>query len=395
MKKLFALLLALSLLLALCACGAEDEAPAEEDVTTEAAEAAETPEETEAPTSVMPEDEGPDPNDILAAGLRVYDPDRVVMTVDGQEIRWEQYYYALSNNLFSFLETFGRLPDDYNMDLDGTTLDQYFRNMAESLLCLSESFHAHGAALGRDDEVDSRFEEYWSMLCAQLGGEEHVDVLLAQRGMTRSAYEYFIRSQLYSDMLYASLYGEDSSLITDEEAAAWAEENHYVRCKHILRLTENMEDEEKAAARTKTEDLLAELETLKDDPAELEEKFDALMEEYSEDPGSFSYPDGYCFTTGEMVAPFEEAAFALGDYELSGIVETSYGYHILLRLPCVSSMVVESDPYSGQTYTLAQIVADESFNRLVQDWTEGCVCELAEDFRDFTVEGFINSIEVE
>ena len=63
------------------------------------------------------------------------------------------------------------------------------------------------------------------------------------------------------------------------------------------------------------------------------EDFDALIAEYNEDPGMEQATDGYYFTTNEMVKPFEEAAFALEDNAVSGIVETDYGYHIIKRLP--------------------------------------------------------------
>ena len=64
--------------------------------------------------------------------------------------------------------------------------------------------------------------------------------------------------------------------------------------------------------------------------------FDELMKEYSEDTdssGNVNSPDGYEAKSGQMVAAFEEAALALQPGQISGIVESTYGYHIILRLP--------------------------------------------------------------
>lgn len=60
------------------------------------------------------------------------------------------------------------------------------------------------------------------------------------------------------------------------------------------------------------------------------EDFDALMKEYNEDPGETE--TGYTFGKGEMVKEFENAAFALKCNEISDIVETQYGYHIIKRI---------------------------------------------------------------
>lgn len=61
--------------------------------------------------------------------------------------------------------------------------------------------------------------------------------------------------------------------------------------------------------------------------------FDALIEEYNEDPGMKSNPDGYYVSTshaGTYVTEFSDAALALENVgDISGIVETSYGYHII------------------------------------------------------------------
>ena len=60
------------------------------------------------------------------------------------------------------------------------------------------------------------------------------------------------------------------------------------------------------------------------------EDFTQLMKEFNEDTGE---PDsGYSFGPGEMVAEFEDASFNLGYDEISDVVESSYGYHIIKRV---------------------------------------------------------------
>ena len=85
--------------------------------------------------------------------------------------------------------------------------------------------------------------------------------------------------------------------------------------------------------------------------SELETKFDELMNEKSEDGGLITAPRGYYFLPGEMVQPFEESVLSLGDGEMSPeLVESDFGYHIILRLPmnpddfrdeCISSLLEE------------------------------------------------------
>ena len=66
------------------------------------------------------------------------------------------------------------------------------------------------------------------------------------------------------------------------------------------------------------------------DEAKAGKDFAALARKYSDDPGSAAKGGelGY-FTRGTMVKPFEKAAFSLKPGELSGIVETPFGFHII------------------------------------------------------------------
>jgi parvulin-like peptidyl-prolyl isomerase len=60
--------------------------------------------------------------------------------------------------------------------------------------------------------------------------------------------------------------------------------------------------------------------------------FGALAQKYSDDPGSG--PKGGdlgAFTRKMMVQPFSEAAFALKPGEVSGIVESDFGFHVIKR----------------------------------------------------------------
>jgi len=133
------------------------------------------------------------------------------------------------------------------------------------------------------------------------------------------------------------LYGE----VTDE-AIEKIYQDEYVSVKHILLLTkdattgETVSDADKKKIERNMKNILNQAKSGAD--------FDTLMNEYSEDTGLATNPDGYVFTKGMMVPEFEEASFALKTGEISKIIETAYGYHIIKKqaLPEISEEIKNS-----------------------------------------------------
>lgn len=103
--------------------------------------------------------------------------------------------------------------------------------------------------------------------------------------------------------------------ITDEELASYYGSHislfQRVKASHILLDTE--EEAQKILERVKAG-----------------EDFGSLAKEFSKDTGTAENNGdlGY-FRHGEMVEPFEQAAFALKPGEISGLVKSDYGYHII------------------------------------------------------------------
>jgi len=125
--------------------------------------------------------------------------------------------------------------------------------------------------------------------------------------------------------------------VTEEEAQKYYNENprqfetpEQVRVSHILIKPELIDpkvdpnadpNEAKAIARTKTEDLLKQLKDGAD--------FAELAKSHSSCPSAPKGGDLGLFPRGQTTPAFENAAFELEIGQISGVVETEYGYHII------------------------------------------------------------------
>jgi parvulin-like peptidyl-prolyl isomerase len=143
--------------------------------------------------------------------------------------------------------------------------------------------------------------------------------------------------------------------VTEDEAKKYYEDNpskfeepEMVHVSHILISTQDpatksdLPGDKKTAKRKLAEDILKR--------AKAGEDWGKLVKEYSEDPASKDKGGEYTFAKASvdpqraMVPEFENAAFALNTNQISDIVTTSYGYHIIKLL---EKLPAKKEPYSG------------------------------------------------
>ena len=95
------------------------------------------------------------------------------------------------------------------------------------------------------------------------------------------------------------------------------------------------------------------------------EEFDTLLSQNNNDPGQTS--NGYEVYVGSgFVEEFEEAALKLKKGEISGIVETSYGYHII---KAIDDYVYEV-PFDEYFESAHRVEINQMYNQLFEAWAK-------------------------
>lgn len=93
-----------------------------------------------------------------------------------------------------------------------------------------------------------------------------------------------------------------------------------------------------------------------------EASFDDMMFQYSEDSGLKAYPDGYTFKRGEMVKAFEDAAFSMKKGEMSEVVESELGYHIIL----VTEQLDTYESFENVSESIYNSLRNEAYYKVVE-----------------------------
>ncbi len=235
----------------------------------------------------------------------------------------------------------------------------------------------------------------YAALVKRFGSEEAFERQLAAVGMTpdqlraKAAQEATARAALKRELNITVSDAEMQAYYTNHPSDF--EEPETVHVRHILLLTIDPSTRPPTPLSTNT---IAAKRKLIDDllkRARAGEDFAALARQYSEDPGSKDnggeLPD---FPRGQMQPEFEAAAFSLTNNEISDVVTTLYGYHIIKFLdkkPSHTVLLTDKSPTTGLTIAaeLKEGLINQKVAKLEPDYVKQLRAQLNVEILDPTL----------
>ena len=319
--------------------------------------------------------------------------DATVLTVDGENADWGEFFYWLYYCYTNYVNDMGAVTDFstpyiYNSEMTiGEMLIDAAKSYCVQYHALDVNARKEGVELTKEDEeaLQALLESDIKEIAGEDGTEEELFAALEETYVSRELYELMNRTAALYSRTYNTLYGGTGEKLTEQEVKDFADEYSFMTAKHILIQTTDAEGEPideaaKAEKLAEAEEIYAQLEGKSGQ--ELESAFDALMQEKSEDTGLAAFPDGYCFTADDMVTEFSEAVAALEPGQLSGIVESSFGYHIILRMPLTAEDRVLQFDSTGTPYTIRAVAAANLYEARLNGWIENAETVWAAEFED-------------
>lgn len=260
--------------------------------------------------------------------------------------------------------------------IDGVTAAEHAKDAAvksvKSIMTMEALGKEAGYELTEKDIADLNTQR--EQLIEGLGGRYAYEQTLTEMGIPASELDTILERSIYANA-YMTQYTEgNTSFDPTEEEIKEKYNGEYVYVRHILisnqEPTDELDGEEiaepvdyDALAKAEAEEILEKLAQ--------GANFVTLMNEYSDDgrdeSGKLS-SDGYIMTdNGQMVPEFEEAAMKLeiGAYTTE-LVETAYGYHILMRY----DLPTQGDNYDSVISDIKTEMTADKLNSWVDERAE-------------------------
>ncbi len=214
-----------------------------------------------------------------------------------------------------------------------------------------------------EDEISAQMEK----IVGQFPSRDEYLKALSDQGITEELLKDDLKMNILLGRYIEDTFKPQVSVSDDEEAAFYGQNPQYfsqpeqVRASHILiQVKEDADDAAKAEAKKKIEAVQKRLEN--------GEEFSDLARELSEGPSGPNGGDLGYFGRGQMVKPFEDAAFSMEKGEISGIVQTQFGYHIIKLTDKKPAGMVPFEQVKGQ---IGDHLFQIKLGKILQDYIDG------------------------
>lgn len=249
----------------------------------------------------------------ISATLPYVDPDqnKIVATTKSFKVTSGEVLKNIYNNMGKGVTRF--------YSLDSANLKEVLKNSIKEYV--DKKLLLEAAQKEKIELSTARFDSIMQMQYRRHESREKFIELLNQNGVSIDFVEQQIKESVIIEGFLEKVLSE-RAVVNEEDIQKDYNSDKTATVRHILMLTQGKNDSEKAMIYQKMEGILQR--------ARSGEDFAKLAKNYSEDPGSKDRGGLYeNFSRRDMVAPFAEASFTVPVGEISDIVETNYGYHII------------------------------------------------------------------
>lgn len=268
----------------------------------------------------------------------------------------ESYGYTDDESWTSYLTSAGMTPESYRQNIIDSLINDVIVSQAE-----------------RDANIevsDEAVEEAWQEAVASYGSEDAFVQILEQLGYTEASYKETIRQSLESEAFKDEVAPVEEP--TNDQIVDYANENlssynDARRSSHILiKVAEDADDATREEAKQKAQDILDQI-----NAGDI--SFEDAAKEYSEDGSAADGGDVGWDKLTTFVDAYQQALSALDAGEVSGVVETEYGYHII---KCTEHFYVDGEVTSvdqipeGLREYFAQTIETTEQDNAYNDWLE-------------------------
>lgn len=281
----------------------------------------------------------------------------VVMTVDDTEITVDEYRYFLAMTAMNTAYTDSNFTGDaasYDWGKISKEVTEKAKKDLVSRALIANLAKKNGVESNADEwaQVETAMQDFENQ-----NGADLFEATLRTMGVTtKEGYKKVYEIESLYNKVQEDFAANKSKYIEDETVLMDYKSDELITAQHILIMNDS---EKHAEPKNVIESVL--------ERAKNGEDFNALMTEFNEDPGQTAA--GYTFGKGKMVPEFESAAFALDYNEISDVVESSYGYHIIKRVVGIA----EYEQYVADKAEVTEnkeIIEKISLENVIEDMNE-------------------------